>query len=196
MFESEDINNLIQKLKKIPGFSKKSSEKFVYWIFDNEQISVNLLVNDIKKIKENTKFCNNCTNILDKKLECKICNDETRKNTLLVLENLSILDKIEKSGFYFGRYFIFNKQIESEYDYKNNLAYINDFLNYAKGFEEIILGISPTLKGEILINILKKALKNLKLKVSQIAIGVPLGASVDYIDETTLKFSIKNRQKD
>ncbi|WP_416373514.1 hypothetical protein [Mycoplasmopsis felis] len=84
--------------------------------------------------------------------------------------------------------------MKSNTDYQNNLDYINEFVKYSKEFDEVILGISPTLEGEILNNILKDILKTNSIKVSHLAIGVPLGASVDYIDETTLKMSIKNRQ--
>ncbi|WP_435130265.1 toprim domain-containing protein [Mycoplasma sp. 6243] len=196
MFDSDDIINLSQKLSKIPGFSKKTVEKFIYWIFENDQSSVNLLANEIKKIKEKTKFCPNCTSILTENQECKICTDFDRKNTLLVIESLAILNKIEKSGIYFGKYFVFDKKIENEIQYNQSIPEIKKFLDYAQTFDEIILALSPTLKGEIVTNILKQSLKEKGLNVSQIAIGIPLGASVDYIDETTLKFSIKNRQNE
>ncbi|WP_322875489.1 recombination protein RecR [Mycoplasmopsis felis] len=196
MFKSQEITELLLKISKIPGFSKKSAEKFMYWVFEKDSLTLNLLFNEIQRIKEETKFCTKCSFFLDKNNNCEICNDKSRKNVLLVLENLTILNKIEKSNIFNGKYFIFEKKIKSNTDYQNNLDYINEFVKYSKEFDEVILGISPTLEGEILNNILKDILKTNSIKVSHLAIGVPLGASVDYIDETTLKMSIKNRQTD
>ncbi|MCU9938887.1 hypothetical protein NWQ34_04705 [Mycoplasmopsis felis] len=89
-----------------------------------------------------------------------------------MLENLTILNKIEKSNIFNGKYFIFEKKIKSNTDYQNNLDYINEFVKYSKEFDEVILGISPTLEGEILNNILKDILKTNSIKVSHLAIGV------------------------
>ncbi|QNM93627.1 recombination protein RecR [Mycoplasma sp. Pen4] len=193
MLDNKNILEFVVKAKQIPGISKKQAEKIVYWILATEEDTVNDFANSIKKIKEHTDFCSICTNITYKGV-CNVCSDLERENTLLIVESLQNLQKIEKAGFYKGKYYVFPHLVENITDIKKHSQEFDKLLNYSKTFDEVILGISPTLKGEITNEIIKKELQSCNVKVSQLAIGLPLGSSVDYIDEITLRFALKNRQ--
>ncbi|MHA3845625.1 toprim domain-containing protein [Mycoplasma sp. VS276A1] len=194
MFYTDDINAFIVKAKKIPGISKKQAEKIVYWILESEQDDVYELCKLIQDIKIETKFCPICSSLMHED-KCTICDDEGRDNSLLIIESLQAMQKIEDAGFYKGKYYILPFLIEKEKDVIKYQKEIKDFLAYARGFNEIILAISPTLKGEITSQILKIELGKENLNVTKLAIGVPLGASLDYMDEVTIKFALNNRQK-
>ncbi|SJZ48195.1 toprim domain-containing protein [Mycoplasmopsis verecunda] len=194
MFYTDDINTFIAKAKKIPGISKKQAEKIVYWILESEQNDVFELSKLIQDIKIETKFCPICTNLMHED-KCSICDNPERSNSLFVIENLQAMKKIEDANFYNGKYYILPFMIEKERDVVKYQNEINEFVKYASSFDEIILGISPTLKGEITNKYLKVALQNANLNVTKLAIGVPLGSSLDYMDEITIKFALNNRQK-
>ncbi|MFV8401096.1 toprim domain-containing protein [Mycoplasma sp. 005V] len=194
MFYTDDINTFIAKAKKIPGISKKQAEKIVYWILESEQNDVFELSKLIQDIKNGTKFCPICSSLMQED-NCSICHDPNRNNSLLVIENLQAMQKIEDAGFYHGKYYILPFLIEKEKDVVKYQKEIKEFVKYASSFDEIILAISPTLKGEITNQILKIELSKDKLNVTKLAIGLPLGASLDYMDEITIKFALNNRQK-
>ncbi|MBU4693138.1 recombination protein RecR [Mycoplasma sp. CSL7491-lung] len=193
MFDSEIIEEFIKKITKLPNISKKTAEKIVYWIFEQDYQTVGLLANSFKIIKEKIILCEFCFRPKEE-AECIICNDPNRENTLLVIENLQILDKIEKGEFYKGKYFVFNKKLNTQNEINENSDLIAKLINHSKNFNEVILGISPNLEGEIVSTVLKGFLESNNINVTQIAIGIPIGASVDYIDQGTLNFSLKNRK--
>ncbi|QKT05169.1 recombination protein RecR [Mycoplasma sp. OR1901] len=193
MFDSEIIEEFIKKVTKLPSISKKTAEKIVYWIFEQDYQTVGLLANSFKQIKEEIMLCEFCSRPKEKN-ECSICGDINRENKLLIIESLQILEKFEKGNFYKGKYFVFNKKLNTQNDINNNSELIAKLIDHAKNFNEVILGISPNLEGEIVSAVLKGFLESHNINVTQIAIGVPIGASVDYIDQGTLNFSLKNRK--
>ncbi|AKF41418.1 recombinase RecR [Mycoplasmopsis canis] len=195
MFNSEKINDFIVKLTKLPGITKKTAEKIVYWVFDSEESEVNLLANAFKAIKHGISFCEMCTKPLFDNEPCDICGDNDRQNTLLIVESLQIMQKIEKAGFYKGKYFVFRKKLNSDYLIEKEKDLINRLSDYTKGFDEVIFGISPNIDGEITKFVLKKYIKNNNKNISELAVGLPVGSSVDYIDEITLKLSLENRTR-
>ncbi|WP_406614012.1 toprim domain-containing protein [Mycoplasma corogypsi] len=194
MFDLPTISEFIERIKKIPGISKKQAEKIVLWILASEELDVNVLANLFKRIKTQISFCEICGFSIENG-KCSICHNDERDNVLLVVENLAALQKIENGGYYFGKYFIFNTLIKNDIDLKKAENNLSKLEKYAKSFDEIILAISPTLEGEMTNNIIKSRLSYLNLKVSSLAIGIPIGAQVDYIDDITLKMSLSNRKK-
>ncbi|WP_036453007.1 toprim domain-containing protein [Mycoplasma buteonis] len=195
MFNSKIIQEFIDRFKKVPGISKKQAEKMVLWILNNPEHDVFLLANDIKKIKEKITFCEICGNAKELDSNCEICENNQRDNVLLIVENVGIIEKIERAKFYYGKYFVFKNLIKNEKDIIKIKDQIDTLVEYAEKFDEVILAISPTYEGEITKQILKKYLISKNISVSQLAIGLPLGSSVDYIDEITLKMSMINRSK-
>ncbi|QDF65191.1 toprim domain-containing protein [Mycoplasma nasistruthionis] len=194
MFNNSDILQFIAKLKQIPGISKKQAEKIVYWILDNPKEVVEDIATSFLDLKDKTTFCELCANIkTDGK--CVICHNPKRTNQLMIVENLQSLQKIESTDFYQGKYYVFNTLVENNGDLNKNKKQFDNLYDYATAFDEIIIAISPTLKGNLTSSVIKKQLVNMGLKVTELAIGVPLGASVDYIDPITLQFAIRNRRK-
>lgn len=194
MFDTDAINEFISEIRKLPSVSKKQAEKIVLWILNNDYQKVALLANSFKKLKEKITFCPICQAPSEIN-SCRYCNDPKRENTLLIVEHFSMIDKIEKTESYKGKYYTFEFLLKNESMLDLVMYEIEKLKEYAQNFDEIILGISPTLHGEMTNIIIKKELSKIGLNVSQMAIGVPVGASIDFVDTTTLKFSIKNRQK-
>ncbi|UUD36386.1 toprim domain-containing protein [Mycoplasmopsis citelli] len=194
MFFSDSIQKFIEEIRKLPNVSKKQAEKIVLWVLEHTESEVGLLANSFKRLKEKVHFCNLCQSPSEIDY-CKYCDNSQRDNQLLIVENFTVIDKIENAGFYKGKYYTFKSLLKKESDVDKTLFEINSLKEYAKTFDEVILGISPTLHGEMTNVLIKKELTKMGINVSQLAIGVPIGASMDYIDETTLKFSLMHRQK-
>ncbi|UUM19717.1 MULTISPECIES: toprim domain-containing protein [unclassified Mycoplasma] len=194
MFFSDSISKFIEEIRKLPNISKKQAEKIVLWVLQSPDSDVLRVANSFKRLKEKVHFCNFCQSPSEIEY-CKYCDNAQRENKLLLVENFTIIDKIENAGFYKGKYYTFKNILKKESDVDKTMFEINSLKEYAQSFDEVILGISPTLHGEMTNVLIKKELSKIGINVSQLAIGVPIGASMDYIDEMTLKFSLIHRQK-
>ncbi|MEA4205906.1 toprim domain-containing protein [Mycoplasma sp. 1199] len=193
MFNTEQINKFLEVIRQIPGISKKQAEKIVYWILEAEKEQVQQVAQAFIDVKEKTTFCPICSQVIENNY-CSICDNSSRDNTLLIVENRQVMQKIEDANIYNGKYYVFSHLIINEYEEQKYQKEIQKLLDYAQKFDEIILGISPSIKGEVTNEFLKEKLTKQNLKVTRLAIGLPVGSSVDYIDAITLKFSLINRQ--
>ncbi|MBW0595992.1 recombination protein RecR [Mycoplasma anatis] len=188
------VEEAIEKIRKINNLTTKQAEKIVNWIIETDEKNVLEVSNAFMELKRKIKYCILCGYQTEEQ-KCSICNDNLRSNILFIVENSKVIDKMEKANIYDGKYFIFNKTITDERILEESSELIEKLIYYAKDFEEVIIGISPTLGGELTSQVLKKQLKDNNIKVSQLAIGLPVGSSVDYIDTITLEQSIRNRTK-
>lgn len=188
------IEEAIEKIKKIDNLTTKQAEKIVNWIIETDEKHVLEVSNSFMELKRKIKYCSLCGYQTEEQ-KCSICVDSSRSNVLFIVENSKVINKMEKANIYDGKYFIFNNVISDEKSLDESNELIEKLIFYAKDFEEVIIGISPTLGGELTSQILKKYLRENNIKVSQLAIGLPVGASVDYIDTITLEQSIRNRTK-
>ncbi|WP_025755700.1 toprim domain-containing protein [Mycoplasmopsis cricetuli] len=194
MFNSSLIEKFIEGIRQLPNVSRKQAEKIVLWILKNDASKVGLLANSFKNLKEKVIFCPLCQSPSEVDF-CQYCDDVNRENKLLVVDNFAIIEKIEKGQFYKGKYYTFKNLMTKEENLDQTLKEINSLKFYAQKFDEVILAISPNLSGEMTNILIKKEFKDKQINISQLAIGIPIGASIDYIDEMTLKFSLINRQK-
>ncbi|WP_406616081.1 toprim domain-containing protein [Mycoplasmopsis hyopharyngis] len=189
--ELEEVQKILSSLMKI---SKKQAEKIIEEILVSNQNSFDTFIQTIKKTKEKYSFCNLCHGLKNEDT-CNVCFDSNRDNTLLVVEHFSNIIKFEKLNFYHGKYYVLPQLINTK-----NLNILNlekayqELIKYAINFEEVILALSPTLEGEMSTIKILKLLKQNNIKSSRLAIGLPVGSNVEYLDGLTLEQAIKNRQ--
>ncbi len=191
-----EFDSLIEIIKKIPSISNKQAHKIAKFIINQDKTNIekqwNLFFQNLLKINK----CSICSYYTTEKL-CNICLSPNRENKIMIIENIDQIQKYEDWKIYQGKYYL------APILFNEKLIYIQDnnfdsesFVNYVNQFDEIIIGISPHQQGILTINylldILKK--KNILIKVSQLAIGIPFGASMDYIDQLTMSYAIKNRK--
>lgn len=190
--ELEEFQKILTNLTKI---SKKQSEKISEEILTVSDKDFAFFINSLQNIKSKYSFCELCHG-LKKERQCSICFDVSRDNVLLVLENFNNIIKFEKLNFYHGKYYVLPYLINSKnLNLSINEKMYKELLNYAKNFEEVILALSPTLEGEMSTIRLMNFLKEHNVKVSRLAIGLPMGSNIDYLDGLTLEQAIKNRQE-
>ncbi|QBF34693.1 recombination protein RecR [Mycoplasmopsis phocirhinis] len=182
-------------LKKIPGITKKQAEKFTTFILNQDLNFCEELTQNILDIKTKMEFCQEC-NFIRENGKCLNCDEAIKNNTLMVVENITTLNKIDDMGIFLGFYFVLpflinvkeHARKEKEYEYNQLFDYIAK-----NNIKEVIIVISPTLEGEITTTHLLKLMANKNIKASRAAIGLPMGSNLEYLDTFTIKQAIKNR---
>ncbi|MEE3928558.1 toprim domain-containing protein [Mycoplasmopsis ciconiae] len=194
MHKTDTLNKAHEQIKNNLNFTNKQTQKFIEWVLESSNFEIEDFINLVKQIKSKTNYCHLCGDICEETL-CFICSDPDRDKILMVVDNNKAINKFEELRFFTGKYYIFSTDIDIEKNEELFLHNLEKLSNYAKNFDEVIIAISPNLKGEIISYNIKKQLYENKISVSQLAIGIPIGANVDFVDPVTLRESIKNRTK-
>lgn len=151
----------------------------------------------IKELADLIIECKVCGN-LDTKSPCSICTDPKRDTKLLcVVEELGDLWAFEKGSIYSGMYHVLGGKLSAINGIgpkELNLGTIPKRVAEYK-IEEIIIAINPTLEGQVTVQYIIELLKNLDVKISRLACGIPMGGEIDYLDEGTLKAALTSRQE-
>ncbi|MBU4691599.1 toprim domain-containing protein [Mycoplasma sp. ES3225-GEN-MYC] len=179
--------------KKIPGISKKQAEKISSFILNQSTDFSIELVNAIQGIKDNIIYCSQC-NFIRENNKCLNCDDPLKMNSLMIVESITTLIKIDEMGIFFGFYFVLpellsvKKNNDDKYEYQQLFEFIGNH-----NFEEIMIVLSPSLEGEMTTTHLQKLLQKRGIKATRAAIGMPMGSNLEYLDPFTIKQAIKNR---
>lgn len=189
---SNEISNLAFFLKKFSGIGKKQSERMSHQVlrFSNDEFSEFLIL--LNDVKNNIKNCEICENYTTNNI-CNICSSETRENKLMIVESVEEILRYEEWGFYKGKYFVFPIIFNNKFEKINNFNILK-LLNYSSKFNEVIVALSATIEGTLTANFIDEQLSN-SVKVSHLANGVPVGASIEYIDKLTFTHAFKNRKE-
>ncbi|MCD6408428.1 recombination protein RecR [bacterium] len=190
----EIVQKLIEKLEKLPGIGPKSAERIVNFLIEEDEKNVISLAENLISLKKEVKLCQKCFNLSDKEI-CNICSDEKRENIICVVEEVKDLVLIEKTGFK-GKYHVLWGRISMlEKVYPSDLK-IPQLIERLKNenIEEVIIATNPTPEGEDTAMYISDILKKMNIKHSRLAIGIPLGSEIEYIDVNTLKKSIEGRK--
>lgn len=192
------FDELIQQFRKLFGLSYKKTEQKLISLIYNEYL-IQEIINGLGDVKAYLGICPICSGVmLDHK--CVFCSDKSRDQTVLcVVENYSNALKIAKTNTYKGMFHILTglfsvkqKSERVETSLKNMIKRIKD----TPELSELIIATPATIEGELTARIIKKEIESLKnpFKITMLAKGIPLGGSLDYVDEYTLKTSLKNRR--
>jgi recombination protein RecR len=191
----EIIEKLIEKLEKLPGIGPKSAERIVYYLISEKDENVISLGQTIISLKNEVKLCKRCFNFAEKEL-CNICLDDKRENIICIVEEVTDLISIEKTNFK-GRYHVLWGRISLLDNVKPEQLKVKQLIERIKNekVEEIIIATNPTVEGENTATYISEILKNTGIKISRLAIGVPIGSELEYIDSQTLKKAIEGRKE-
>lgn len=191
----EIIKNLIEKLKKLPGIGPKSAERIVYYLIHQSEEDVISLGETIISLKKEVKLCKKCYNFSEKDL-CSICLDETRENIICVVEEVKDLISIEKTNFK-GKYHVLWGRISYLENVNPDDLKIPQLIERIKNenVKEVIIATNPTPEGENTATYISEILKKMGVKHSRLAIGLPLGSEIEYMDSQTLKKAIEGRRE-
>ena len=191
------IENLIEKLTKLPGIGRRSGERIAFSILNHSKEEAYALAEGIVKLKESLMFCRLCNNLSDTEI-CLICSDTSRDDrTLCVVESPKDLLAIEKTGAFKGCYHVLLGTISPAEGRGPECIKIDHLFNriLRQNIREVVIATDPDNEGEMTALYLIKQLKPKGIKVSRIGIGIPMGSSVEYSDISTLCVSLNSRRE-
>lgn len=185
------LKELILKFSKLPGIGKKTAERLSIYILNSNKEETVEFSNALVNLKDSISTCNVCNCFTED--QCHICGNESRlKNLLCIVKDPTDVFLIEKSGFK-GVYHVLGGLI-APFDgitpEKLNIDLLSKRLDT---IDEVIIAIEPSHDGDITTIYLSDIIKEKGIKVSRLARGVPVGTSLEFIDEITLSHSINDR---
>jgi len=189
------LGRLIEQFSKFPGIGKKSAERLALYTLRSPKELAQGLAQSLLEVKEKIRFCSICFNLTDKD-PCPICTDQTRANDgLCVVEGPGDQLAIEKSRAFKGRYHVLQGVLSPLDGIGVEDLRIAELMSRLRNenIKEVILAINPSVEGEATVSYLADILKGKDVSVTRIALGIPLGGDLKYIDSMTLKTSMDNR---
>lgn len=194
-FPSSLVEKAVTELSKLPSIGKKSALRLVLHLLSENKIYTEEIATALVDLVTNIQYCSKCHSISDNAL-CGICESVKRDHTTVcVVETTKDVLAIENTSQYFGVYHILGGIISPIDGIGPQQLNIDSLIKRVSIDEvkEIILALSSTMEGDTTAFYISKKLKELGVKVTTIARGVPIGGELEYADEITLARSIMNR---
>ena len=191
------LEKLIDQFSKLPGIGKKSAARMAFFIMKSPKNLAEDLASSLMDVKEKIKLCSICFNLTDSD-PCAICENDSRKNGVIcVVESPGDQLALEESGIFKGRYHVLHGVLSPLDGVGPGDLKIGELLNRLEreDIQEVILATNPTTEGEATASFLVKLLseRNPDLKTTRIALGVPMGGDLKYMDRMTLEHALKSR---
>jgi recombination protein RecR len=194
---SEPLADLIAALQRLPGIGARSAQRLAYYILKTPREEVDALCAALLSVKDRVTYCSICSNITAVD-PCMYCVSPDRDNRVVcVVEQPENVAAIERTRGFRGRYHVLMGAIAplqgvgpDELRIKSLLARVGQ-----GGVEEVIVATNPNVEGEATALYLAKLLKPLGVRVTRIAMGVPVGSDLDYADEFTMSKAMEGRRE-
>ncbi|AHX06367.1 recombination protein RecR [Ehrlichia chaffeensis str. Liberty] len=180
---------------KLPSFGPSSSRRIVLHLLRNKEEIMLPLASGIQDLAFQAKECPVCFNI-DVKSPCSICSDTKRDHQLLcIVEELGDLWAFEKGKIYQGVYHVLGGTLSAIYGIGPDQLNLDSIVERIKKFnvQEVIIGIGNTMDGQVTTHYITQMVKELGIKVTRLACGIPMGGEIDYLDEGTLSAALSSR---
>ena len=193
-----EIDNLIKLISRLPGLGPKSAKRIILKMINNRQEILRPLANNLSDVFKNIERCKICGSLKSNNSPCNNCEDKNKKfSKICVVENISDQWAIESSSIYQGYYHILGGTISDSTNGNNreNLL-INSLIERIKNdnIDEVILATSATVEGQTTAFYIQDSLKNINVKISKLAQGLPVGGEIETSDDGTLISAFKNRK--
>lgn len=192
----EIIKNAVEALTRLPGVGEKTAFRMVMNMTNWKNIELKKVGDAISDL-QNVELCRECGMFSDGEL-CSICSDEHRKSvkTLCVVENVSDLLAIEKSGTFKGTYHILGGVLNPLLGVGPDELKMDEIKDKIKGQEigEVILAINPSIEGDATCAYFKSFLPD-HIMVERIGFGVPIGGSLEHLDPMTISKALENKKR-
>ena len=197
MAAPDPLGDLVAALQRLPGIGARSAQRLAYHILKTPREDADVLCAAILSVKDRVTYCSICSNITAED-PCGYCASSERDSRLLcVVEQPENVAAIEKTRGFRGRYHVLMGAIAplqgigpDDLKIKGLLARVG-----AGGVEEVIVATNPNVEGEATALYLARLLKPLGVRVTRIAMGVPVGSDLDYADEFTISKAMEGRRE-
>ncbi|MDI6844591.1 MAG: recombination mediator RecR [Candidatus Saccharicenans sp.] len=196
MFEyARPLHELIEQLRKFPGIGLKSAQRMAFYLLGLPAEEVDRLVQAINEVKSKIFYCSICNNITDVD-PCLLCTDPRRNDEqLCVVEEPFNVASIEKTGVYSGRYHVLLGSLSPMKGIGPDELRLEKLVSRLKNgnFQEVIIATNPTMEGEATASLICQLLKDLPVRITRLAMGLPVGADLDYADQLTIRKALEGR---
>jgi recombination protein RecR len=196
MFQPEPLTRLIEELQRLPGIGRKGAQRLAFHILRTPREDAERLCGAIGDVKDRVTYCSVCNNVTDVD-PCGLCTDEARdQRVICVVEEPQNVMAVEKSGDYRGVYHVLMGALSPLQGVGPDDLKIKGLLGRVEqGADEVILATNPNVEGEATAIYLARLLKPLGVRVTRIAMGVPVGSDLEYADEVTVSRAMQGRRE-
>jgi len=191
------LQRLIDEFRRLPGVGQKSAQRLAFYVLRSSRDQAAALASALIDVKDNLGICAECNNISDAEL-CPYCRDPNRDRTrICVVEEPHNILAVETTRSFNGLYHVLHGAISPLRGIGPEQLKIKGLLDRIgkQDVKEIILANNPTVEGEATAVYLSRLLKPLGIKVTRIAMGIPVGSDLEFADEVTMLKSLENRRE-
>jgi len=195
-YSLKPIEKLAREFSKLPGMGIKTATRLAYHVVRMNEETVNDLSDAIKEVQREVTICPKCFGYALNSNECDVCSDASRDaNYLCVVERPQDVFVIERGDFN-GRYHVLNGVVSPLDGIGPDDIKLNELIERVRKEKptEVVVAVNSSVEGDATTLYIAKLLRGLDVKVSRLARGVPAGASIDYVDDTTLSRALEERQ--
>ena len=194
---AEPLARLINEFKRLPGIGQKSAQRIAFHVLRAGREDAEHLARAILDVKDKLGLCAVCNNISDSEI-CQFCRDPNRDSRVVcVVEEPHNIIGIETTREFNGRYHVLHGALSPLRGIGPESLKIKGLVERIGqgGIEEVIVATNPTVEGEATAVYLARLLKPLGVKVSRIAMGIPVGSDLEFADEVTISKAMEGRRE-
>lgn len=191
-----EIETLIRLFSRLPGFGTHSARRTVLYLIKRRESQLIPLEKAIQDVIDTVQICPICGN-LDSQSPCAVCADSRRDDsTICVVQDVADLWAINRSGAFKGRYHVLGgllSAIDGTGPEELRLPALERRIR-ENNTAELILALPATVDGQTTAHYIAERFKDLSLKISSLAQGIPVGGELDYLDDGTIQTALRARR--
>ena len=199
---AEPVTKLIDEFKRLPSIGQKSAQRLAFHSLRTPEAEVERLIEALREVKQRIAECSVCNNLTDIN-PCRFCSLPSRDHSMLcIVEQPYDLVAVEKTRSYKGLYHVLHGSLSpirgirpNDLRLENLLPRLKPENNEGVAVLEVILATNPNTEGEATANYISRLLKPLGLRVTRLAMGMPVGSDLEYVDEVTMDKALTNRHE-
>lgn len=191
------MTRLIDELKKLPGIGSKTAQRLAFHILRSSDEDAESLAAAVRDVKASLRLCSVCNNITDID-PCVYCTSPTRNQRLVcVVEEPTNIAAVEKTKHFNGVYHVLHGAISPLHGVGPEQLRIANLMRRVEGnqVDEVIIATNPTVEGEATATYLTQQLRRAGMKITRIAMGIPVGSDIEYADEITMLKAMEGRRE-
>jgi recombination protein RecR len=191
------VQRLIDELRQLPGIGPKSAQRIAFHLLKGSRADAERLGSSISHLLDGIRLCSICNAVTDREV-CATCADPNRSDRVVcVVEEPMNLLSVERTRDFKGRYHVLHGSLSPLSGIGPDELKVQGLLDriHRGGVEEVILATSPTVEGEATAAWLARLLKPLGVRVTRIAMGVPVGSDLEWADEVTIAKALEGRRE-
>ena len=199
---AEPVTKLIDEFKRLPGVGNKSAQRLAFHVLRMPEADVERFIAALQEVKRRIIFCSVCNNLTDVD-PCRFCSSPSRDRSMIcIVEEPYNLVAVEKTRSYRGLYHVLHGSLSpirgigpDDLRLQNLLPRLRPENNDGVDVKEVILATNPNTEGEATANYISRLLKPLGVRTTRIAMGMPVGSDLEYVDEVTMDKALANRHE-